>query len=169
MASHWDGARLNWSMRNRHDPHGGMTCNATGGIRPRALFECDKILIAEDVASIAWLLYDILTEAGYEIVGPAATSSVVAELVAERRVDAALLDIGLADGPSFSLAESLAAQGIPFAFLTAYGSDDIPLHLRDRPIIGKPTNVDALLNVMKQLCRPDGGSRAPTERSKCHS
>jgi DNA-binding response OmpR family regulator len=111
--------------------------------------------------SIARLIYDILTEVGYAIVGPAATTRIAAELVAKRRVDAALLDVGLADGPSFSLAESLAARGIPFAFTTACGPDEIPLHLRDRPIIGKPMNIDSLLNVTRELCGPVWKSARP--------
>ena len=82
--------------------------------------------------------------------------AIAAELVAKRRVDAVLLDVGLADGPSFALAWYLAARGIPFAFTTACGPDEIPRHFRDRPIIGKPMNFDSLLNVTRELCRPAG-------------
>jgi DNA-binding response OmpR family regulator len=67
---------------------------------------------------------------------------------------AALLDIGLGDGPSFSVAEFLAGRGVPFAFLTGYDATDIPLQLRDHPILNKPMSFDRLLNVVRALCSP---------------
>lgn len=122
--------------------------------KPRGLLEGKRILIAEDASSTAWLIHEILAEAGYETVGPAATSGIAADLVAEMPVDAVLLDIGLADGPSFSLAESLAADGVPFAFLTGCDVSDIPLHLRHHPIIDKPMHIDSVLSIVRALCRP---------------
>jgi CheY-like chemotaxis protein len=155
-ASQWDGARLNWSVPGRSYPADGRTGDAGSGGRSRGLYEGFRSLIAEDTSSTAWFLYDILAEAGYDIVGPAATSKIAAELVARSRLDAALLDINLADGPSFSVAESLAARGIPFAFLSGYDAGDIPLHLRDRPIVGKPIGFDRVLNVVIEICGPAG-------------
>jgi hypothetical protein len=68
-------------------------------------------------------------------------------------VDPALLDVSLTDEPSFSLAESFAARGIPFAFTRGCGR--MKFHFTfDRPIIGKPMDRDSLLIVTRELCKP---------------
>jgi len=154
MPPQWDEARLKCSILGRRYPLDGVRNEARAGDRQRGQFDGANVLIAEDVSCIAWLICEILTEGGYDIVGPAASTRIAAELIAKRRVDAALLDVGLTDGPSFSLAQSLAARGIPFAFTTGCGPDEIPVHLRDRPIIGKPMDLESLLNVTRELCRP---------------
>lgn len=151
-----------WGARSGHNPSEATRTQVPSGRGPRALFESNRILIAEDVPSIAWLICDTLVEAGFGIVGPAATAGTAAEMVAEQHVDAALLDVGLADGPSFSLAESLADRGIPFAFLTGYDIDDVPSHLRDHPVITKPMQLDNLVDVVQKLCRLARTPGAPT-------
>lgn len=156
MVPQWNEARLNYPVRNHHNTQRGTMGSARHCDGPKSLLAGKRILVAEDVSSTAWLIHEILAEAGCVVVGPAATSGLVAELLAEEPVDAVLLDVGLADGPSFSLAESLAANGVPFAFLTGYDAGDIPFHLRHRPTVNKPMHIDGVLNVVRQLCRPAG-------------
>lgn len=153
MASRWDEGRLSGASGDLGYTPEKAGKSARRGSQPRALYAPDRILIAEDMPSIAWLLFDILSEAGYDIAGPAATAAAAIELAAKTHLDAALLDIHLADGPSFAIAESLAARNIPFAFLSGDGTDGLPPQFHGRPIIGKPMSLDNVLNMVKLLCR----------------
>ncbi|WBO59426.1 response regulator [Acidocella sp. MX-AZ03] len=104
------------------------------------------------MASIAHLLCDVLKETGYDVVGPVATCVDAAKLVASSQLDAALLDIHLTDGTSYSLAASLVAQNLPFAFMSGDGAGYLPPEFCDRPTIGKPMSFDALLKMVEMLC-----------------
>ena len=78
-------------------------------------------------------------------------------MVAEDQVEAALLEIGLADGQTFSLAGFLNGWGVPFGLLANCDAPDIPPHLRDHPLLSQPISVEAVLNVMRALS--GGGER----------
>ena len=66
-----------------------------------------KVLIAEDDALIAALLEEVLTDAGYEIVGIARTATEAVVLGLDSKPDLAILDMNLADG---SLGTEIAAR-----------------------------------------------------------
>ena len=144
MASPLDEAWCQSSVNSRRCPLDGKTNKTASNGK--------ALLIVEDNSSLAGLICEILLEVGYDIVGPAATSRVATELVVERQPDAVLLDISLADGPSFPLAELLSARGVPFAFMTGYNSTAIPRQLRGLPLLIKPMSFDRLLNVVMALC-----------------
>jgi hypothetical protein len=63
----------------------------------------------------------------------------------------ALLDVGLARENSLAVAGQLAALNIPFAFVTGYGADKVPLAFADRPRLSKPCSSDALLIVLQRF------------------
>ena len=52
--------------------------------------------------------------------------------------DAAFLDIDVLDGKTFALAQHLADQGTPFAFVSGARREDVPLPLRQVPFLPKP-------------------------------
>jgi two-component system, response regulator PdtaR len=56
------------------------------------------ILIVEDEELLAELLLDELTEAGHEVIGPAATEAEALQIAAETTPELALVDINLRDG-----------------------------------------------------------------------
>jgi DNA-binding response OmpR family regulator len=72
-----------------------------------------RILVAEDEHVTASDLCDTFEEAGYEVEGPHAgiTSAMLA--CQKERPDVALLDIELADGLSFELAQKLIDENVP--------------------------------------------------------
>ena len=82
-----------------------------------------KVLVAEDDTLIAMELEAILKDAGYVVLGPCASAADALAELAAGRPDAALLDIGLADGPAAPVAEGLAAAGVPFVLVTGYNGD----------------------------------------------
>ena len=81
-----------------------------------------RILIVEDEALVAMLLEDMLTELGFDVVGPAHTLPRALELLESEPVDAAILDVNLGNCRSYPIAQKAAAKGIPFIFASGYDS-----------------------------------------------
>jgi hypothetical protein len=98
-----------------------------------------SVLILEDDRLIGQMLAELLREAGYQVVGPAASIESALDLAAKHGINAALLDIDLgAEGLCFGFATMLQAQRIAFAFLTAYPALLMPLEFRNSLRIEKP-------------------------------
>ena len=111
-----------------------------------------SVLILEDDRLTGQMLSDLLREAGYQVVGPAASVQRALVLVTEHGINAALLDIDLgAEGLCFGLATMLQAQHIPFAFLTAYSDRLTPIEFRESPRIEKPFSHEGVLTVVRHL------------------
>jgi hypothetical protein len=70
-------------------------------------------------------------------------------------LDAALLDATLAGEP----VDVLDARGVPFAFSSGHGPSGLPEGFRDRPLLGKPFNAEALLALIRTLLEPTEGPR----------
>src|SRR5215813_12964577 len=97
------------------------------------------VLIVEDDALIALELEDTLSEAGYEVVGPASSVRAALECLAGHRFLAgAVLDINLGDEDVFSVADALSSSRIPFLFLTGHSNAVLPSRHKRRPVIRKP-------------------------------
>ena len=110
------------------------------------------VLVLEDDRLIGKMLSDLLREAGYQVVGPAASIESARVLVAEHGINAALLDIDLgAEGLCFGLATMLQAQRIPFAFLTAYPALLMPIEFQNSPRIEKPFSYEEVLMVVRHM------------------
>ena len=79
-----------------------------------------------------------LEDEGATVKGPLARLEAGLELIDGERPDAAILDVELADGEVFPLAERLRERGVPFVFYTARGSEG---HMRaragDAPVVSK--------------------------------
>jgi CheY-like chemotaxis protein len=112
-----------------------------------------RILIVEDDTLLATALEMSIEEAGYSVVGQAATVDDALETVRRESVDAALLDVNLAGELVFPVAEELARRGVPFVFVTAHPRTMIPPGLRDRPLIEKPYSDRALASALADAVR----------------
>ncbi len=111
-----------------------------------------SVLVLEDDKTIGRMLSELLEEAGYQVVGPAASVERALVLVGEHGIDAALLDIDLGStGLSFDLAAMLQAQRLPFAFLTAYPARLMPIPFRDALRVEKPFSHDQVLSAVRHL------------------
>jgi PAS domain S-box-containing protein len=110
-----------------------------------------RILVVEDESLVAMEIEAQLEEAGYEVIGPAATSESARHLIAEARPDVALVDGNLDGHPSDEVAGELAKRKIPFAFATGYGRSGLPAAFPDTMILSKPFSRDRLLHVVKVL------------------
>jgi DNA-binding response OmpR family regulator len=110
------------------------------------------VLVVEDDALTASELEFIVQEAGHGVLGPCATAAAALMLLAEHRPDAALLDVGLRDGPSLPIAEELAAAGVPFALVTGYMPGELPAgRLANATALEKPFTTGAVKEVLAAL------------------
>lgn len=80
-----------------------------------------RILVIEDEALVAMELRFVLEDLGHEVVGTAADARTARRLVQERKVDLALVDIHLSDGPTgIDLGRELGQElGVTVLFMTA--------------------------------------------------
>jgi CheY-like chemotaxis protein len=123
-----------------------------GGSRP---FRGRRILVLEDEGLIMLTITDVLEGLGCEIAAAEARAErALAALAAldGARIDAALIDVNLGEGrTSYAVADALAARGIPFAFLTGYGSAALTPEHSARPVLSKPVDDRSLEAMLTRL------------------
>ncbi len=86
-----------------------------------------RVLVVEDEPLVSMLVEDELRDAGAEVLGPAVSVGHALRLVeaaaADGGISAAGLDINLDGKHVASVADRLAALGVPFLFATGYGEN----------------------------------------------
>ena len=107
-----------------------------------------RILLVEDEAVIAFAVEDMLTDLGFEVLGPAFRLDEAVELAASAAVDAAILDVNLNNQRSYAVADELKRRGVPFLFATGYGAAGIPEQWRRWPVIQKPFQLKTLVKAL---------------------
>lgn len=75
-----------------------------------------RVLIMEDEFIVALDLSDMTEDLGFCVEGPFATIAEGKRALQQTRPDAAILDVQLADGEVFPLADMLIALGVPIIF-----------------------------------------------------
>jgi two-component system, response regulator PdtaR len=110
-----------------------------------------RILIVEDEYFIATDLARLLRKEGYEIAGPAPSVEQALVLIREQAPTAAVLDIQLNEEQSYAVADHLASLDTPFLFLTSYTEHDLPERFRDRPLISKLSDFDAVVRALRKV------------------
>lgn len=110
-----------------------------------------RILVLEDEAIVAMDIAASLKEAGWEVVGPAASIDDAKELAQEKSPKAALFDINLGGKNSFELAVQLREQGVDVVFLTGYAPSALPDELAQCAIITKPVSMAHLIETLDGL------------------
>jgi DNA-binding response OmpR family regulator len=113
-----------------------------------------RLLIVEDEALISMLIENTVRELGHE---PAACAYNVRDALnfvdemPERPIDAAMLDVNLGGSLVFPVAEALSERGVPFAFLTGYGTCCVPVRYSDALVMEKPFSEDDLAFALATL------------------
>ena len=110
-----------------------------------------RVLVVEDEPLIAWDIEAELSERMFQVIGPVATSSAALDLVANERLDSAVLDINLRTETSYDVARCLEEKSIPFLFLTG-NKTAILDEFADRPTLAKPIDYQQLEMVLNSLC-----------------
>jgi DNA-binding NtrC family response regulator len=140
-------ARRDEAIMSRRDTDGeGRTPEAAPASKPLA---GRTVLVVEDNAEIAFELASILEEAGAAVVGPVASVQGAYDLMADRAIETALLDVTLRNSETaFPLADALAAQRIPFVFISGQSSALMPPRYRDRAFLNKPYHSDEVVELV---------------------
>ncbi len=110
-----------------------------------------RVLVVEDELMVAALLEETLCAKGYAVVGPAPRLQAALALAGTADIDAALLDVNLHGEMVFPVARVLAQRGIPWAFLTGYGNENIPPDFQRCVVLTKPFRVGDMLLVLQAL------------------
>lgn len=109
-----------------------------------------RILVVEDEFLIALDIASVLEQAGIPIIGPVSTVAEAMSAIEHEDMRGALLDAHLAGEPVGCIADALKAKGIPFAFVSGYGPEQLPAAHRDIPLVKKPfTGQDLLAAVAR--------------------
>lgn len=96
-------------------------------------------LVVEDDSLIRLDLQDTLSQLGVTSSIGASSVAQALDLLTKHQIQFSILDYQLRDGTSVKLADALLGMGIPFLFLTAYGSEvDLPASLAHVPVLPKP-------------------------------
>jgi two-component sensor histidine kinase/DNA-binding response OmpR family regulator len=114
----------------------------------------NRLLLVEDEALTGMMMSDMLTELGFEVIGP--FGRVADAMAAVRREDfhAAVLDVNLDGEMVYPVADAVRARGVPFVFVTGYSAEGIDRRFAQVPVLQKPIERQMLQNVFV-----DGGHR----------
>jgi DNA-binding response OmpR family regulator len=112
-----------------------------------------KVLIVEDEPVIALDLEATLTQAGFEVVGPAATVAKALALLETIGCDAGVLDANLNGDSAAPVAEALKARSIPFIAVSGYSREQRPAAFADAPFFSKPFVSAELVAALRALRR----------------
>jgi PAS domain S-box-containing protein len=119
-----------------------------------------RILIVEDEALVAMEMAAILAQAGYVVAGPVARLDEALARARGDAIDGALLDLNLGGLSGIAVAELLAEQGVPFAFVTGYEDTGVPPSLGDVPVVGKPFSAEELTRTVGAMLSWSSGDPA---------
>ena len=104
-------------------------------------------MIVEDEALVAMALRKSLDELGFSVIGPFNQISEAMIALRNNHIDAAVLDVNLGGELIYPLADVLAADHVPFVFITGYGAEEIEPRYASVPILQKPIEAGALKSV----------------------
>jgi DNA-binding response OmpR family regulator len=112
-----------------------------------------RILVVDDEPLISMLVEDWLGELGCEVVGPARTVAHGLALADSAELDGAILDVNLAEGTCYPLANALKARGVPLAFATGDGGVDEGEGFNDPVLLRKPFDFESVKATLHTLLK----------------
>jgi ActR/RegA family two-component response regulator len=111
-----------------------------------------RVLIVEDQYLLAADMADALTDAGFEVVGPAGTLDDAFILADSGHIDVAVVDCDLRGKAVTPLVHALSARGVPTVMVTGY-SESAPDVSAAKPTryLQKPVGSDAVVRALDSL------------------
>jgi two-component sensor histidine kinase len=129
---------------------------ATGGSDMPGILAGTRVLVVEDEVLLTMLVESVLHQVGAEPVGPASSVAEALSLARTEPIDAAVLDVNIADEAVFPVADLLEERGVPFVFATGYAAQAIiPVRHRHRLRLPKPYRQDRLRQALAQAIQDD--------------
>ena len=110
-----------------------------------------KILLLEDEMLPALVVEEILSDAGYDVVGPIPNVREAIQLLRDSPIDAAILDLNIQGEFSYDVGKRCDELGIPWGVTTGYAESKLDPALQHVPILMKPFTDEALLAMVAQL------------------
>jgi response regulator NasT len=108
-----------------------------------------RVVVAEDEALIRLDLVEMLTEAGYEVVGQAGDGEAAIAITEKEKPDLVVMDVKMPKLDGISAAERIANQRIaPVVILTAFSQRDLVERARDAGAMAyltKPFTIEDLM------------------------
>jgi len=104
----------------------------------------NQILLVEDEVLVGMAMRDLLTELGYDVLGPYGDVAEAISAASGNAIAAAVLDVNLAGTLVYPLADELATRQVPFVFVTGYGVESIDRKFSSVPVVKKPVEGQAL-------------------------
>ena len=108
-----------------------------------------RVVVAEDEALIRLDLVEMLTEAGYDVVGQVGDGEAAIELTEREKPDLVVMDVKMPKLDGISAAERIAKQRIaPVVILTAFSQRDLVERARDAGAMAyltKPFTIEDLM------------------------
>ncbi|SFU45126.1 response regulator [Bradyrhizobium arachidis] len=90
-----------------------------------------SIFLVEDEALIRMMLVEMIAELGHKVIAEAGSVNQARSLAETERYDLAILDINLQGTNVQPVAEVVRDRGVPFFFLSGYGSRGLPMDLTE--------------------------------------
>ena len=115
------------------------------------LLENKHILALEDEPVVAFLLEDMLLDAGAASVSVASRVCEAEAIIAAEGIDAAILDVNVHGELSYPVADQLTAANLPFVFASGYGDREHPPRFASVPTLTKPYSAADLQRIFGQL------------------
>ena len=109
------------------------------------------VLVVEDHYFQARDCCEWLRDAGAFVAGPVGDFGRARDILETQRVDGALVDINLGDGPDFQLAWQLTDRRVPFIFATGYDEKIIPADFQEALVLQKPFDPQYLIAAVRSL------------------
>lgn len=103
-----------------------------------------SIFVVEDETLIRMMLVQIIEELGHRVIAEASNVEDGRSLAEIEEYDLAILDINLQGFNVRPVAQAITQRGLPFFFLTGYGSRGVPDGFKGLPVLDKPCTPEAL-------------------------
>src|SRR5262249_55556531 len=107
-----------------------------------------RVLVVEDEPLLLFSLQDMLASLGCVVAGTAGRLDASQQLATNLEFDVAVLDINLGGVRVDTVADMIAARGLPFVFVTGYGRDGAPQG--SAPVLEKPYEAAGLQRALAE-------------------
>jgi PAS domain S-box-containing protein len=110
----------------------------------------NRLLLVEDEALTGMMMSDMLTELGFDVIGPFGRVADAMAAVRREHFHAAVLDVNLDGEAVYPVADAVVALGVPLVFVTGYSAEGIDSRFAKVPVLQKPIERQMLQNVFFQ-------------------
>jgi two-component sensor histidine kinase/DNA-binding response OmpR family regulator len=151
---HPDGLRFTMSipLGEKAKPEDGVsvetrTAAESNGAAARPVMPGNRLLLVEDEALTGLMMSDMLTDLGFDVIGPFGRVADAMAAVGREDFQAAVLDVNLDGEMVYPVADAVLARGVPFVFVTGYSAEGIDRRFAQVPVLQKPIERQMLQNV----------------------